>query len=144
MNQQEWMSLSFEKQAEFFQLNARDVQEDAKERLYEMFSVVGREHIMEMLNLSKSAYYRLRSGAIRGEGSGFTARQMSALCMRSGFSMTWIITGIGSKYIFEIPQITTTANLSRDADQVLMMTEQILQNIRDIDQATSKMAGIMP
>ena len=120
---------------------AESVEEDARERLYEMFAVIGRENIMELLGLSKSAYYRLRSGAMRGEGSGLSARQLGALCMHSGYSITWIVTGIGGKYLFEIPLVQTTARLARDGDQALLMSEQILQNIRDIEEATRKLAS---
>ncbi|MFT5482996.1 MAG: hypothetical protein ACI9GW_001651 [Halieaceae bacterium] len=138
MNQKEWMSQDFEAQATFLKLAADDMQENTRERLHEMFSVIGRESIMEMLSLSKSAFYRLRAGAIRGEGAGLTARQLGALCIRSGYSITWIISGIGGKYLFELPLIKTTARLVRDADQALLMSEQILQNIRDIENSNAK------
>ncbi len=141
MNQKQWMSLTFGQKAEFLKFSLDNIEEDARERLYELFGVVGRENIMELLDLSKSAYYRLRSGTIKGEGSSLTARQFAALCIYAGYSTTWVITGTGSKYLFELPLQKTTARLARDADQALLMSEQILQNLRDIQAGTASIAG---
>ena len=63
------------------------------------------------------------------------------MLFRSGYSATWITTGTGSKYLFELPLQKTTARLARDADQALLMSEQILQNLRDIEVGTARIAG---
>lgn len=141
MNQKHWMSLSFEQKAEFLNSSADHIEEDGRERLCELFSVIGREKIMDLLDLSKSAFYRLRAGTINSEGSSLTARQLAAMCFCSGYSATWVITGTGSKYLFELPLQKTTARLARDADQALLMSEQILQNLRDIQAGTANIAG---
>ena len=141
MNQKEWMEMSFEEKAQFLKFSINDLEEDSRERLYELFSVIGRKNVMDLLELSKSAYYRLRSGTIRGEGSSLTARQLAALCFYAGYSATWVITGTGSKYLFELPLQKTTARLARDADQALLMSEQILQNLRDIQANSATVAG---
>ena len=139
MNQREWMAMPAEKKAEFLKFRFDEALENARERINEVFTVLGRERAMRILNVSKSAYYRLRSGAIRPDASSaLSAAQLSTLCFASGYSITWVSTGVGSKYLFELPLVKTTARLARDADEALLMSEQILQNLRDIENSTAE------
>lgn len=112
-NQAEWLALPYpERRAHLMELGGQ--LSDAEERLAEAIRSVPMRDLLGVLHVSKSVYYGWLAEPGKSNHRHPSLVQFWRICCFTGYTLDWICSGIGKKFVWEIPRTMALADRYTD------------------------------